>query len=182
MIVSKAARRYAAALLQLAEETKQVDLILNDMVLIKNTVRGSKDLLLMLKSPVVSEQDKLVILEKIFTDKVQKLTINFIRIAIEKSREDIIDQVAQAYIEAYNEAKGIVDIEVFSAHELTDEHTQALRKSLENYLSKTVQLSLKQKAVLRGGLAIKIGDTVIDGTVKHKLEELEQMFLTNALN
>lgn len=182
MIVSKAARRYAAALLQLAEETKQVDAILKDMVLIKNTVHGSKDLLLMLKSPVISEQDKLVVLEKIFSDKVQKLTLKFIRVAVEKNREDILHQVAQAYIEAYNKVKGIVDIEVFSALELSDKQTSALIKSLEDYLSKTVQLKVEKRPALRGGLAVKIGDTVIDGTVKHKLEELEQVLLNNALN
>jgi len=182
MIVSKAARRYAAALLQLAEENGYVDALLNDMVLIKNTVDGSKDLLLMLKSPVISEQNKLLVLEKVFAKKIHPLTLKFIRVAVEKNREDIIHQVAQAYIEAYNKAEGIVDVEVFSARNLSDKQTSALKKSLEDYLSKTVQLSVLNRPALRGGLAVKIGDTVIDGTVKHKLEELEQVFLNNALN
>jgi len=181
MIITKAARRYATALLQIAEEQKIEDSVLEDMVFIKNTIESSGEFLIMLKSPVVSEDDKRAVLEQVFSKHVGDLAQNFIKLAVDKNREDILLEITHAFIEAYNEAKGIVDVEVYTAGDLAESQIRELQKSLEKYLSKTVQLSLNKKPDLRGGMAVKIGDTLIDGTVKHKLEELEHTLLNKAV-
>ena len=177
MLISKAARRYAIALLQIAQDDKSVEAVLADMNLIKNTIEDSRELLLVLKSPIIKLEDKLEILKQLFESKVQPLTYQLIKLISHKKREGILLEMADAYIQAYNKISGITDVEVFTARDLDSAQIDALKKALEQSLSKKVDLSVTSDESLKGGIAVKIGDTIIDGTVKHKLEQLEATLL-----
>lgn len=180
MLVSKAAHRYAIALLELADENKSVDRVLEDILLIKNTVEGSRDLLLFLKSPIVKPAKKVAALEAVFGDKVSDLVNRFISLIATKGREDILDEIATAFVERYNEYAGIISVEVRVAKALDDNQLAELTKTLEKTTGKQVNIDLKIQPELKGGMAVKIDDTVIDGTIKHKLEQLEDLFLETA--
>ena len=181
MLVSKAARRYAAALLQTATDDGATEKVLNDANLIKDTVLGSRELSQMLRSPVVKTDDKHAVLKALFEGKVQKRTFEVIELVTRKKREALLADIAQAYIEAYNIAAGIVEVEVMSASKLGSAQSKALQKSLETRLSKKVNLTQTVDESLRGGIAVKIGDTIIDGTVKHGLDRLERQLLDSAV-
>lgn len=181
MLVSKAANRYAIALLELADDNKSVDRTLKDILFIKNTVEGSKDLLLFLKSPMVKPDKKVAALEAIFGDKVSDLVHKFITLIAKKGRENILDEITDAFIEKYNEYAGIISVEVRVANALDDKQLAELTQVLEKTTGKKVNIDLKIQPELKGGMAVKIDDTVIDGTVKHKLEQLEDLFLESAV-
>ena len=177
MLVSKASRRYASALLGLAVEQNSLDSILEDMKTIKSTIDGSRELQLFLKSPIVKPADKKAALHGIFDEQVSKLVAQYLSLITDKGREDILDQIANAFMEAYNLHVGIITVEVKTASELSEKQQTELIKMLEKSTSKTVILDLKVQKDLRGGISVKIDDTVIDATVKHKLEQLETQFL-----
>jgi F-type H+-transporting ATPase subunit delta len=181
MLVSKAARRYATALLESALEQKSVENTLKDINFIKNTVEGSKELRSFLKSPVVKPAEKQKALSSIFDGKVSKEVSQFLGLVTTKGREDILDEIAIAFVNKYNTHAGIITVEVRTAKALGEDRIKDLTNMLEKTTSKSVNLDLIEQADLRGGISVKIDDTVIDATVKHKLEQLETRFLETSV-
>lgn len=181
MLVSKAARRYAAALLQNAIENNTVQETLSDVRDIHSTVLGSKELQLFLKSPVIKPKDKINALSALFESRVGKEVSEFLSVITNKGREDILQEITAAFIDAYNNHVGIITVQVKTASPLTDEQQKELIRMLEKSTSKKVLLDLEEQASLRGGISVKINDTVIDATIKHKLEQLEQKFLESSV-
>ncbi|MDX1618983.1 MAG: ATP synthase F1 subunit delta, partial [Balneolaceae bacterium] len=157
----------------------EVEAILEDIRLIKNTVEGSRELVLFLRSPVVKFDDKVEVLDKLFADKVTEVTIRFIKLLARKKRVYLLDQIAEAFVEQYNRYAGIVKIDVFSARELSESQREALHRALEEKTNKKVEMKVSLDESLKGGIAVRIDDTVIDRTVKHKLEQLEEKLLAS---
>lgn len=180
MLVSKAARRYATALLELAKEQDAVERTLEDVLFIKNTIDDSRDLLLFLKSPVIKPDKKVSALDAIFGDKVSELVHKYITLIARKNRQNMLDEIVTAFIEKYNEYAGIISAEVFVAKPLDDDQLSDVKQRLEEVTNKTVNITTTVQEDLKGGMAIKIADTVIDATIKHKLEQLEDVFLSAA--
>lgn len=177
MLVSKAAKRYAIALLELSKEKKVVESTLKDVQFVHNTLSGSTELLLFLKSPIVKPSVKRDALEAIFKSHVSELCMQFITLIAKKERSAILKEITSAFLVKYNEYAGIIEIEVRSAKSLSDKQQKELKKVLEQTTSKKVNLITSVNAMLKGGLLVKIDDTVIDGTIKHKLEQLEAKLL-----
>lgn len=180
MLVSKAARRYATALLETAKEQKVVEETLKDILFIKDTIDKSKDLLIFLRSPVIKPSDKEAALQSIFGKSISKLSNEFIALISAKERYSLLAEIVSAFVEQHNKYAGIIEVEVRTAKALDSEQVKELKKVLEKTTLKKVEMNLKELPELKGGLLVKIQDTVIDGTVKHKLEQLEQMFLANS--
>lgn len=181
MHVSKTARRYATALLELAKERDEVEAVLDDMSFINSTIQDSDELVQFLRSPIIKFDDKQAVLEKLFGDEVQESTGKFLQLLARKNRVNMLDQAARAFIESYNEYAGIIEVQVSVAHALSDSQRKALHKNLEEKTSKKVNLTIHVDESLRGGMAVRIDDTVIDGTVKHKLQELEEQLMASAV-
>ena len=181
MHITKAARRYAKALLELGKERDEVQAILDDMNFISNTIEDARDLVLFLQSPIVKYDDKQAVLEELFSDEVQESTRLFLKLLARKNRVNILDQIAEGYIQAYRKYAGIIEVEVSVARELEKDQQEALHQKLEDITSKEVLLNVTIDESLRGGMAVRIDDTVIDGTVKHKLQELEERLLSTAI-
>ncbi|WP_020402261.1 ATP synthase F1 subunit delta [Gracilimonas tropica] len=180
MLVSKAARRYATALLELAKEQDAVERTLQDVLLIKNTLEGSKDLVLFLKSPIIKPDKKVSALDAIFGGQLSEMVHKYISLIARKNRQNLLDEIMYAFVEKYNEYAGIISAEIFVAREMSDKELEKVKASLEKFTNKKVNLSAKVQEDLKGGMAVKINDTVIDGTIKHKLEQLEDEFLSSA--
>ena len=177
----KTAQRYANALMQVAIERKEVDDILEDVRFIYNTLQGSRDLVLFLKSPIIKRDVKMKVLTELFGKNIRELTRTFMKIMTRKNREDILPSVFASFLKKYNEYAGIVDINVVSAVKLSENEKKGLLKALEQKTGKKVQLHAQEDNSLKGGLKIRIDDTVYDGTVKHKLEQLESLFYNTGM-
>lgn len=180
MLVSKAARRYATALLELAREKDSVERTLEDVLLIKNTLEDSRDLVLFLKSPIIKPDKKVAALNEIFGKQLSDLVHKFVSLIAQKNRQNMLDEIVHAFVDKYNEYAGIISAEIFVAKELDYKELDKVKSSLEKFTNKKVNVSTTVQADLRGGMAVKINDTVIDATVKHKLEQLEDEFLSSA--
>ncbi len=181
MPTTKAARRYATALLELAKERDEVEEILKDIEYIHNTLEGSRELVLFLKSPVINFDDKIQALEKLFFEELEEPTRLFLKLLSRKDRINLLDQITEAFIEKYKEYAGIITVEVFVAQQLNSEQQELLHKNLEKKTQKKVDMNITVDKELKGGMAIRIEDTVIDGTVKHKLNELEESLLSTTV-
>lgn len=181
MLVSKAARRYAIALLELSKEKKVVEKTLSDIQFIEKTIADSRDLELFLKSPIIKPTIKKETLGEIFKSHLNDLTMQFVTLIASKERSAILHQIASSFIHEYNKYAGIIEVEVRAAKELSAKQVKELQKVLEKTTSKKVNLASTTQAELKGGMLVKIEDTVIDGTIKHKLEQLEEKLLDSTI-
>lgn len=181
MHISKAARRYASALLQLAQEKDELEQILEDIRFIKNTVDDSRELILLLRSPIVKRDDKIKILKELFEEHVSDVTVLFIDLLVKKGRENLLDQITHSFVDQYNKLVGIIHISVMTASDLNDQQVERFKQALKDRTNKDVLLDLSTDKKLIGGAAVRIDDTVIDGTVKNKLEQLESLLYETAV-
>lgn len=164
------AKRYAQSLLDLVGNT--ADAARADFALISSTIRSNKELALALESPVVKQDAKARILTSLFGAHCQASTLQFLNLAVHKGRGGQLLAIAQAYVELYNEQKGIVIAQVRSAKPLTAADRTKISEALQP-LSKHIELVETTDARLLGGLKITVGDRQIDATLRRKLNQLK---------
>jgi len=181
MIPTKAARRYSAALLGYALETGSLEAVLTDIQYVDETIKQSRELQLFLRNPIVKPEKKTAVLKELFEKNVSDPMNSMFGLIAEKSRFNLLPGITQAFINAYRIHEGIVVVQVFYAEEPDAQQLDNIRKALEIRTGKTVELVTRHKPELMGGLVVKIDDTVIDGSVKHSLEQLEHLFLKAAI-
>ena len=175
-MISKAAQRYATSLLQFAVENDILSKVFEDIRDIHNTFVDSDELRRFLKNSIISQKKKKEVLDSLFKSNVQEETNRFISLVVDNDREALFPDIVKSFIDLYYEQKGILEVGVFTARKLSDNQKKDLNDSLNSYTGKTVTLSITENPELMGGLAVRIEDTVIDGTVKHKLDQLKETF------
>jgi len=176
MHLTKAAKRYADALLDLTEETKQTEVIKKDLAGVLETIMASKELQNLLRSPIVKTYDKKEVLFSLFTGKVDKLTISFLSLITEKGRVSDLSVILLAFEHSYNLKYKIKKATVSSAFELSEIQKSELIKSFEQKTESTILATYHVDSSLKGGLKVQINDTIYDGTISHKLSRLESLF------
>src|SRR5699024_1207857 len=123
MTTSRAALSYAKALLLEADQQNNIDVMHQDMQTVYTTMESSKDLRLALNNPIIKLADKQLILLDVYA-KQSKATHSLIQVLIHNKRANLIGEISKAYIDLYNERKGIINVEVITATELTPEMEQ----------------------------------------------------------
>lgn len=174
--------RYAKALLEIAKEKNILDAVSNDMKLILNTLKESKELKIALKSPIIKESDKLNILKEVFSSKVSLESMQFVEFVLEKNRIEILSDISRRFVELVDEIQGFVEVEVASIDLLDNNQKELLKNKLESITHKKVRLSYRIDKNLIGGFTARVKDKVFDASVKHQLENLRKSFLQEHLN
>ncbi len=170
-------RRYAATLLDAAEETGVLDVVRQDVEGVLATVDPSQDLVAFLENPLLSAEVQQQVLVAIFRGKLQGLTLNFLSLMAQRRRAGILVLTLKTFLELLEEREGIVSAEVRSAVELSEEQQQRLRERLAAYTGKQVRLHSQVDPSLRGGAVARIGDTVFDGSLNTHLERLRRQLV-----
>ncbi len=166
-------RRYAATLLEAADETGATAAVQRDVERLLETVRQSGELAEFLANPLTDSQAQANVLRELFSGKVEVLTLNFLRLMAVRGRASIIGSALESFLDQVAEREGIISAEVRSAVALSEEQCQRLRERLEHRSGRTVRLDVQVDASLRGGAIVRIGDTVFDGSVNTYLERLQ---------
>ncbi len=169
-----ASRRYAKAVLQLADEGKQADRILSDMQGVRSTIEASSELRALLTSPIVKPDVKITILKEVFKAS-SELVIRLIDLLGERQRLNLLPLIAKNYESQYNDANGIADVVLTSATALDSDQNKAVQKAMELKTGKKIRIQSKVDASLIGGITVQMGDTMYDGSVRHSLEKLEML-------
>ncbi|MCB9182489.1 MAG: ATP synthase F1 subunit delta [Flavobacteriales bacterium] len=180
MNIAPVAYRYARSLMELAQEKGVLAGVHEDMRLVSATCAGSRELLVLLKSPVVKADKKDRILEQVFAGKIGQLTNGFMGVLVRKGREELLPHVAAAFEELYKQQRGIITAEVVSATPLNDAARAKVRAMAEKqHPGKTIELEEKVDPSLIGGVTIRIGDEQYDGSVSRRLSDLRREFSKN---
>ena len=170
-------RRYALALYEIAEKNNKVDEYLQDLRGICNIFESNKDFYQVIKHPMVNIAKKKEIFTDLFKGKVDEELLSFIIILIEKGR---ILQLKQKLVQMEKidlERKNIIRGVVKTAIPLLSEELDNLKVILEKKYDKTILFDTKIDKTILGGVYVKVGNDVIDGTLKSKIEEMKDRML-----
>jgi F-type H+-transporting ATPase subunit delta len=114
------------------------------------------------------------VLEAVFERALGKETMTFMKLLVQKGREEFLPEVIKQFHVLLDEMRGVVAVEVTSAVALSSDQEGRLKKRLEQYTGKQVRIHPKLDSSIRGGVVARIGDTVIDGSIAHQLDLLRE--------
>ncbi len=171
--------RYAKALLEFADDKKSLEQVSNDMILVEATLASSKELRAVLKSPVINNESKKSILQELFAEITNKVSMEFILFVNSKNRENILFDIAKRYNAIRNITLKRVEAEIISTVNFSNEQKSSLQKQLTEFSQKEIIPTFKIDESLIGGFTIKMNDTVIDASVKQQLNRLRKSLVSN---
>ena len=170
------ATRYAKSLIDLAEENKSLEEVNKDMEFFLRTLKANPQLVAVLANPIIYHDKKVKILDALFGGKVNKVTISFFNIMINKGRAEILMAAAHEFINQYDVIKNIVSASVVSATPLSEANKKTIIADIEKTTKGTVKLTVKVDPSLIGGFIITVGDKQIDTSIAGNLAKLKKDF------
>jgi F-type H+-transporting ATPase subunit delta len=173
MIISVVPRRYAQALLMIATERDAVGQYEEELLQFRQALLANPEVKDLLENPRVLVEKKKKALDLLLKDFASPIVYNFLHLLLDKKRENFFLDVITAYNKYADEARNIVNAEVWSVVELTTRDYRNLEKKLAHLTGKKVRLHNIIDTSLLGGIKVKIGDTVLDGSVTKKLSLLK---------
>jgi len=176
------AARYAKSLLDLAIEQNSLEVTLKDMQLLDGICKESRDLVNMLRSPIINADKKAEILKAIVGSRVGTLTNAFAILLVNKGREGVLAEIAQAFIEQYRELKNIKTVKLTTAHPVQDNVKQVILKQITGSLAAntSVELQTEVDPEIIGGFVLEMDDKLYDASVSRDLKDLKAQFLDDS--
>jgi F-type H+-transporting ATPase subunit delta len=173
-VVSGVSGRYASALFSLAQDERQTEAVAEALARFDGLLTESSDLERMVRSPVFSAAEQLKALEVILANAgIDGIADNFIRLVTTKRRLFFIREMIADYRKLYEASRGVTRAEVTSAAALTDANVAALKDSLRAASGgREVALDMKVDPSIVGGLIVKLGSRMVDGSLKTKLNAI----------
>ena len=171
MIGNQIGKRYAEAIYEIAEEKNEVKSIYEVLNSVMELYKTNVDFKNFITHPLIKTEQKKESLKKLFSNSSEE-GLNTLFYILEKGRISEIREIVAEFVKIDYAKNRILDVESFFASELTEEQKTKLIEKLERNPGKKVKLTVKVDKSLIGGGVIKIGDKVIDGSIKKQLETL----------
>jgi len=172
---NKISLEYAEALFLLATEQGQGEAYLSDLRLIGDVIKKEEELLPLLHSPNLTLEEKEGVIDAVFGSAVEEDTVSFLKLLCQKGREELLPLCIEDYERLYNEINKVIIAEVTSAVELTEGEKAKLVASLEKKTGHRVELLCYVDKDIIGGIIIRTEDTVLDGSLKHKIHKIKEV-------
>lgn len=176
MIGNVVARRYAKALVEtVAEKGLDFDAIHGEIKGLAGVIESSRDLTRLLYSPSIRMEVKQGIVEDLISRaELSDLAATFVRLLLEKGRLRYLASAAETFEYLANERLGRIKVAVNSSAALTKKDIKKLKTELEETTGKTVMIETSVDPDLIGGVVVRIGDRVLDGSIKHQLAAMRE--------
>ena len=169
------AKPYAQALYDAATEQDILDSIVADVNQVLQLTQESEDFDQFLTNPVLSPQFKSEMFQQLLSETVHPLTLNFLLLLALKQRERSLVSILQMFLEIVDLQAGRVVAQVTSAVPLTDAQKANLTQHLSDYSGAEVRLELSEDAEIQGGVVVRLGDTVFDGSITSQLQRMRAL-------
>lgn len=166
------AQRYADALFQLGEAQRNLDAIDRDLEGIAQILKDNGDLGMLWDSPIVSTEDKKQIVKQLFEGKINALTLNTLLLMFDNKRGASIMALQEAFRERFNGYRKRMMVQVATALPLGEQQAADLKRELARATEREIEMEIALDPELIGGLVVKIGDQVIDNSLRGRLEAL----------
>lgn len=166
-------KTYGDALFEIAVEENRMDSLMEEISMVQAVLNENSDFEKILMHPEIPKSKKLQVIEDVFKGKISDALTGFLRIVVTKGRYKDLPDIFAYFIARVKEYKKIGVAVVTSAIPLVDAQKQKIEKKLLDTTSyRTMEIEYKVDESLIGGLMIRIGDRVVDSTIKSKLTSL----------
>ena len=174
LLISTPAKRYARAMLEVAIQQRNFSIVLEELEFFGKQLEEVPLLSKLFLNPAVQHEKKMQILEELGAKlKFQPVTINFLNTLIQRDRLNLLEQMIVSAEQQFLERQGILVVEAITAKRLQPDEDAKLVARLEIFTGKKVQLENKLDPSMIGGVVIKIGTTLYDGSVQAQLQQLK---------
>ena len=175
---STSANRYSLALYELATENNNLKQVEDQSLSILNLISSSKDFFNLIKDPTISQENLLKVINTISeNNKFESLFKNFLSFLIQKRRFFFIERILKSFIEICSRKRGELKAELKSAKELSNEEIAKITEELTKNFSSKIKLNYKHDESLIGGLVVQVGSTMVDTSIKNKLQQIENRMI-----
>ena len=170
---------YAKALFMLAGDRQQADRVADDMRLVGGVVAENRTLGVVFANPTVRFERKTAIVEDLFGTSVCDETMAFLRFVVKKNRSVNLRGISDAYLDLYRESKGIVLGELVTHRETDDSAKAYVRRLIEEYTGKQVELHTSTDPHMLGGFKMEFDHNMYDARLRTKIRKLRKEFAKN---
>jgi F-type H+-transporting ATPase subunit delta len=177
--MSAVAKRYAKALFEVARDQDQLSAMEEELQHVRQIMDTNPELVKFLSHPKVAKEEKVNQLKVIFQDQISTTMIRFLELLIERNREEHLADIVNSYTRFANVERGLEDATVTSIQPLTDEDKQNLAEHFGQLINKKIRIHNEVDPGILGGLIVKIGDRLYDGSVSGKLHRFKRRVETS---
>ena len=172
------ASRYSLALYELALEANTLKEIEDHSSSVIDLILKSEDFRSLIKDPTNNKDDQLKALSKISEqNKLNELLIKFLSFLIVKRRFFYVDKILRSFLETCSIKRGELKAELTSAKNLSDNEINNIKEELTKNFSSKIKLNYKHDTSLIGGLIVQVGSTMVDTSIKNKLQQIENRMI-----
>ncbi len=174
---SPLANSYARSLLELADERGITERIGSQVGDLQAILAENPTFVQFLADPAIAADERSTLLKNVFGGQVDPLLMSFLGVMNDKNRLSLLPDVCGAFDELLADERGIVEVDVTVPRKMGKAELESVRAKVADALGKEVVIHQYVDETLLGGLVIKVGDTLIDGSVRKQLDEMRQTLL-----
>ena len=174
---STLARPYAQAIFNLAKADNTLKAWSDKLALLKQ-VAANESMIEIITNPDISVEQTVTLFTDICKDGLDEQGMNFLKLAAENGRLEILPHIADSFEALRAEAEGNIEAQVISAYAVNAAQKKSIAEALKKKLGREVTITTKTDKSLLGGVIIRAGDIVIDGSVKTQLEKITHSLLS----
>jgi F-type H+-transporting ATPase subunit delta len=172
-IQASLAGRYATALFELARDEKQLETVRTSLATLRQALSDSEDFRALISSPLISRDEATrAVAATAEAIRLDPITSNFLGVLARNRRLSQLEAVIHAFNMLAARHRGETTAEITSAHPLADDQVAALKANLRTRLGRDVAVDLNVDPAILGGLVVKVGSQMIDGSIRTKLDTL----------
>ncbi|HYA90489.1 MAG TPA: F0F1 ATP synthase subunit delta [Thermodesulfobacteriota bacterium] len=173
-------KSYAEALFQVARAEETLDRVEEELTRLNKSLDSNSELREFLSNPKISSEGKKSGLSQIFGGKISPITLHWMDMVVDQGRQRRLPMIIEAFFTLAQEAREKVTAEVITSIPLSEDLAKRLEQELSKVTKKRVFLKLMVDDSILGGVIVKVEDKVIDGSVKHRLEEIKNEMVKTA--
>jgi F-type H+-transporting ATPase subunit delta len=172
------ARNYAETLFELASRNESIQEYGDALGMVAGLLEDDSRFRTFVETPRIDDETKKDVIRKVFRDKAPKQVINFVLITIDKRRQTLLREISAEYLLLLDDHLGREHVEVTVARPLDDTTENVVSERLSKMLGKQAIPHIRVKPEILGGLVVRTGDMIYDGSVRRRLEDLRRRLLT----
>lgn len=161
---------YSDVMFELAEETRQVDTVLEDLQAVAKLLRSEPEFMSILVSGKVQETEKVEMVRRVFGGRISPLTLDFLCVLARRNRVSFLGGIAGRYEDMFDTYRNRHRVHVTVAKPLSDQEAEKIRRDLMEAIQAEVKMTVKVDPEILGGIVIRKGDTVVDNSVRNILD------------
>ncbi|MCR5444617.1 MAG: ATP synthase F1 subunit delta [Bacteroidales bacterium] len=170
---------YAKALFMLASEREQTDRVADDMRLVADVMAENRQLVALFANPTVRYDKKIAVVESLFGERISDESMAFLRFVVKKNRSVNLRGIGTTYLDLYRKSKGIVLGELVTHQETDESARETVRRLIEEYTGKKVELHTSTDARMLGGFKMEFDHNMYDARLRTKIMKLRKEFAKN---